>query len=194
MLDQAAGIVKRVLAKRTILATGGLGQILPEHHQPARLARRRAGDGLSRRRARHQLEFVQFHPTTFVKLGAPRFLITEAVRGDGGRLVHADGTPFMQNYDAEWKDLAPRDVVSRTIYFEMLSKDVPNVYLDLRDLHQAGAHPRALPQHLCAVSGIRRGHHTELVPVVPAAHYFCGGVWVDEWGAPRSIICMPSAK
>ena len=78
------------------------------------------------------MEFVQFHPTTFFHPNAPHFLITEAVRGEGGRLVHANGTPFMQHYDAEWRDLAPRDVVARSIYHEMLSKDVPNVYLDLR--------------------------------------------------------------
>jgi L-aspartate oxidase len=125
---------------------------------------------------------VQFHPTAFVKLGAPRFLITEAVRGDGGRLVHEDGTPFMQNYDSEWKDLAPRDVVSRSIYFEMLSKGVPNVYLNLRDYIK----PDRIREHFpniyaqCLEYGV--DITTDLVPVAPAAHYFCGGVWVDDVG------------
>ena len=77
-------------------------------------------------------EYVQFHPTTFFKQQRAQFLISEAVRGAGARLVHADGEPFMQRYDPEWKDLAPRDVVARSIHMEMLKRDVSNVFLDLR--------------------------------------------------------------
>ena len=132
VLDQATGQVKRCVARHTVLATGGLGQIFLRTTNPAGAR----GDGMAiayRAGARViNMEFVQFHPTTFFHPNAPHFLITEAVRGEGGRLVHANGTPFMQHYDAEWRDLAPRDVVARSIYHEMLSKDVPNVYLDLR--------------------------------------------------------------
>jgi L-aspartate oxidase len=136
LLDQDAGTVLRCIARQTILATGGLGQIYLNNTNPIGAR----GDGIAmayRAGARGiNMEFVQFHPTTFYHPGAPRFLITEAARGDGGRLVNAAGEPFMQLYDAEWKDLAPRDVVSRSIYHEMLTRDVPNVYLDLR------RHPR----------------------------------------------------
>ncbi len=128
------------------------------------------------------MEFVQFHPTTFYHPSAPRFLITEAVRGDGGRLVNAAGEPFMQNYDAEWKDLAPRDVVSRSIYHEMLTHDVTNVYLDLRSTIPEARIREHFPNiyQKCLAYGIDLTR--DLVPVVPGAHYSCGGVWVDEWG------------
>jgi L-aspartate oxidase len=127
-------------------------------------------------------EFIQFHPTTFFDLDAPRFLISEAVRGEGARLVHANGEPFMQRYDVQWKDLAPRDVVARSIHHEMLLRGVPSVYLDLRSYV-----PRArILEHFptihrdCLAHGIDITR--DLVPVVPAAHYACGGVWVDPWG------------
>ncbi len=182
VLDRSTGHVKRVLARRTVLATGGLGQIYQYTTNPHGAR----GDGLAmayRAGARViNCEFVQFHPTAFVKLGAPRFLITEAVRGDGGRLVHEDGTPFMQNYDAEWKDLAPRDVVSRSIYFEMLAKGVPNVFLDLHDYIK----PERIREHFPNIYAQCLEYDVditqELVPVAPAAHYFCGGVWVDDVG------------
>lgn len=182
VLERRTGQVKRVLAKRTVLATGGLGQIYLYTTNPHGAR----GDGLAmayRAGARViNAEFVQFHPTTFVKQGAPRFLITEAVRGDGGRLVHEDGEPFMQKYDPEWRDLAPRDVVSRSIYFEMLERGAPNVYLNLRDTIK----PERIREHFpniykqCLEYGVDITQ--DLVPVAPAAHYFCGGVWADEYG------------
>jgi L-aspartate oxidase len=182
LLDRAAGQVKRVIARRTILATGGLGQIFLYTSNPFGSR----GDGLAmayRAGARViNAEFVQFHPTTFFHRNAPRFLISEAVRGEGARLVHADGQPFMQRYDPEWKDLAPRDVVARSIHQEMLSKGLPNVYLDLRTYISAGRILEHFPHIVkaCEEYGI---HPTkDLVPVAPAAHYFCGGVWVNEWG------------
>lgn len=182
VLERKTGAVKRVLAKRTVLATGGLGQIYLYTTNPNGAR----GDGLAmayRAGARViNAEFVQFHPTTFVKQGAPRFLITEAVRGDGGRLVHEDGEPFMQKYEPEWRDLAPRDVVSRSIYFEMLERGVPNVYLDLHDYIK----PERIREHFpniykqCLEYGVDMTQ--DLVPVAPAAHYFCGGVWADDYG------------
>ncbi|BCX06054.1 MAG: L-aspartate oxidase [Candidatus Roseilinea sp.] len=182
VLDRDASRVKRVLAKRTVLATGGLGQIYLYTTNPSGAR----GDGLAmayRAGARViNAEFVQFHPTAFAKPGAPRFLITEAVRGDGGRLVHADGEPFMQKYDPAWKDLAPRDVVARSIYFEMLERGVPHVYLNLRDYIK----PERIREHFpniykqCLEYGVDMT--CDLVPVAPAAHYFCGGVWADEHG------------
>jgi L-aspartate oxidase len=182
LLDRQAGKVYRALARRTVLATGGLGQIFLHTSNP--LGSR--GDGLAmayRAGARViNAEFIQFHPTTFYHQNSPRFLISEAVRGEGARLVHADGQPFMQRYEPEWKDLAPRDVVARSIHQEMLSKGLPCVFLDLRSyipFKKIQAHFPNIVQ-ACLEFGI--DPRRDLVPVAPAAHYFCGGVWVDEWG------------
>lgn len=182
VLDQRTGHIHRILAKSTILATGGLGQIYLRSTNS--LGAR--GDGLAmayRAGARSiNCEFIQFHPTAFFKVGAPCFLISEAVRGAGAKLVHIDGVPFMQKYDAEWKDLSSRDLVSRSIHNEMLVRNVPNVYLDLRSSLPADEIRTKFPAiyHQCLQYDIDMT--TELIPVVPAAHYSCGGVWVDEWG------------
>ncbi len=128
------------------------------------------------------MEFVQFHPTTFHQDGAPNFLISEAVRGAGARLVLGNGEPFMQNYAPEWKDLAPRDVVARSIHREMLSRGLTHVYLDLRSYISQEEILNHFPtiRESCLAHGIDIA--TDLVPVVPAAHYTCGGVWADDWG------------
>jgi L-aspartate oxidase len=182
LYDQTAGQVTRCMARHTVLATGGLGQIFLRTTNPAGAR----GDGVAiayRAGARViNMEFVQFHPTTFSHPNAPPFLITEAVRGEGGRLVHITGEPFMHKYDPAWKDLAPRDVVARSIYHEMLEKDVPNVYLDLRSYipeHHSREHFPTIYAE-CLKYGI--DITADLVPVVPGAHYACGGVWVDAWG------------
>jgi L-aspartate oxidase len=182
VLDQRTGIVRRCLAKSTVLATGGLGQIYLRTTNS--LGAR--GDGLAmayRAGARSiNCEFIQFHPTAFFQEGAPCFLISEAIRGAGARLVNGDGEPFMQKYDAEWKDLASRDLVSRSIHNEMLQRNVPNVYLDLRSNLPSKEIKSRFPTiyRQCKQYGIDIAE--DLIPVVPAAHYFCGGVWVDEWG------------
>lgn len=182
LFDQAQGRVIRCMAKKTILATGGLGQIFLRTTNPMGAR----GDGLAMAyRAGVRIinaEFVQFHPTAFYHQQAARFLISEAVRGEGARLVDAEGVPFMQKYDAEWKDLAPRDIVARSIHREMLENDVSRVYLDLRSYIPAEkirAHFPTIYQR-CLEFGVDITQ--DLVPVVPAAHYFCGGIWVDEWG------------
>jgi L-aspartate oxidase len=182
LFDQTTGQVMRCVARHTVLATGGLGQIFLRTTNPVGAR----GDGVAiayRAGARViNMEFVQFHPTTFSHPNAPPFLITEAVRGEGGRLVHAVGEPFMHTYDPIWKDLAPRDVVARAIYHEMLDKNVPNVYLDLRSYipeHRIREHFPTIYAE-CLKYGI--DITTDLVPVVPGAHYACGGVWVDAWG------------
>ncbi len=187
VLDQDSGRVTRILAKKTILATGGLGQIYLRTTNPYGSR----GDGLSmayRAGARViNAEFVQFHPTTFHLPPAPHSLISEAVRGAGARLVHADGEPFMQKYDPEWKDLAPRDVVARAIHREMLANGVTNVYLDLRSYIDTETILERFPSihATCLRYGV--DITTDLVPVVPGAHYFCGGVWVDEWGQSTTL-------
>ena len=182
VLDHATGQVRRCIARTTVLASGGLGQIFLRTTNPAGAR----GDGIAMaHRAGVRVinaEFVQFHPTTFYAGEAARFLISEAVRGAGARLTDAQGRPFMDRYDPQWKDLAPRDVVARSIHTEMLKHDVPNVFLDLRsyvDEAEIRSHfPTILAE--CAKYGVDITR--DLVPVVPAAHYFCGGVWVDAWG------------
>lgn len=182
VLDQDQGIIRRILASKTILASGGLGQIFLRTSNP----KGSRGDGLAMAyRAGARVinnEFVQFHPTTFAKKGAPNFLVSEAVRGEGGRLVHEDGEPFMDKYEPKWKDLAPRDVVSRSIHTEMQLHDLSNVYLDLRSYMDTAHILHHFPniQKACLEHGVDMT--TDLVPVTPAAHYFCGGVWVDAAG------------
>lgn len=182
VLEEATGRVRRFLARATVLATGGLGQIFLRTTNPIGAR----GDGLAmgyRAGARViNSEYVQFHPTAFHHRNAPCFLISEAVRGAGARLVDERGRPFMEIYDAHWKDLAPRDVVARGIHNEMLSRGVPNVYLDLKSHIAADAVKAQFPQlHAnCLAYGIDATR--DLVPVVPAAHYSCGGIWVDDLG------------
>jgi len=182
VLDQKEGRVVRCLARKTVLATGGLGQIFLRTTNPAGAR----GDGVAmadRAGARViNTEFIQFHPTTFYHPHASNALISEAVRGAGARLVRSDGEPFMEEYSPEWKDLAPRDVVSRSIHDEMLKRDLPHVFLDLRSYIPADQIREHFPN--IYQTGLSYGVDiaTELVPVVPAAHYFCGGVWTDPWG------------
>jgi L-aspartate oxidase len=182
LYDQRQATVVRCLAKETILATGGLGQIFLQTTNPSGAR----GDGVAmadRAGARViNMEFIQFHPTTFYHEHAANFLISEAVRGAGARLVDMDGAPFMQRYAPEWKDLAPRDVVARSIHQEMLSHNLSYVYLDLRSYIPRDDILTHFPTiyESCLAYGVDITQ--DLVPVVPAAHYACGGVWVDEWG------------
>lgn len=167
---------------RSILATGGLGRIFLHTTNPAGAR----GDGLAmayRAGARiTNAQYVQFHPTAFYKRDAPLFLISEAVRGAGAKLLNDRGEPFMERYAPEWKDLAPRDIVARSIHREMLATRAECVYLDLRS---AMSHEKIM-EHFptiyqnCLANGVDITR--DLVPVVPAAHYFCGGVWVDVMG------------
>jgi len=182
VINQATGATIRCFARATVLATGGLGQIFLRTTNPVGSR----GDGLAmayRAGARViNTEYVQFHPTAFYHRNAPHFLITEAVRGAGARLVDERGTPFMERYDPEWKDLAPRDVVARSIHSEILKRGVSNVYLDLRSYIPAERIRAEFPGMVqgCLEYGIDITR--DLLPVVPAAHYSCGGVWVDEHG------------
>jgi len=182
VLEQSTGNIVRCYARTTVLATGGLGQIFLRTTNPAGAR----GDGLAvayRAGARViNTEYVQFHPTAFYHRNAPCFLITEAVRGAGARLVDERGVPFMERYDAKWKDLAPRDLVARSIHAEMLRRGVPNVYLDLRSYIPDERIRAEFPEMVrgCLEYGIDITR--DLLPVVPAAHYSCGGVWVDDNG------------
>ena len=182
VLDRDTGAVIRVLAGHTILATGGAGQIFKNTSNP----RGARGDGVAmagRAGVRIvNMEYMQFHPTTLSVRGAPNFLISEAVRGEGGTLLTPEGQPFMARYAPEWKDLAPRDVVARAIHTVMLENGYDHVYLDIASKHPATFIRERFPQIFenCARYGV--DITAEPIPVVPAAHYLCGGVLVDEWG------------
>jgi L-aspartate oxidase len=175
--------VHRYLAKTTILATGGLGRIYRNTTNP--IGSR--GDGLAmahRAGARiANAEYVQFHPTALAAPGAEGMLISEAVRGEGGVLLTPDLRPFMANYSPEWKDLAPRDVVARAIHHEMETHGYSYVLLDVASHMPAEAIRTRFPfiYNECLKVGLDISK--EPVPVVPAAHYFCGGVLVDEFGS-----------
>ena len=127
-------------------------------------------------------EYVQFHPTALHMPGSTKFLISEAVRGEGGVLLTPKGETFMARHAPKWKDLAPRDIVARTIYWEMLSNKYPYVLLDLASRQNAKSIRTRFPQiyERCLQMDIDITQRP--IPVVPAAHYFCGGVLVDEWG------------
>jgi L-aspartate oxidase len=182
VFDRNGHAVHRTLAGMTILATGGIGRIYRNTTNPPGAR----GDGLamaSRAGARIiNAEYVQFHPTALSVPGAEGFLISEAVRGEGGVLLTPDGHRFMEEYSPEWKDLAPRDVVARAIHTEMLEHNYTYVLLDIASHMPAKAIRRRFPNiyAACLKAGIDIAR--EPIPVVPAAHYFCGGVAVDEWG------------
>jgi L-aspartate oxidase len=180
--DQAGGRVEAYLAKKTILATGGLGRIFLHSTNPPGAR----GDGLAM--AYHagariiNAEYVQFHPTGFYHRNQVRFLVTEAVRGAGGRLVDENGRPFMQEYAPQWKDLAPRDVVARSLHQHMLATGSKCVYLDLRSYMSADEIKAHFPAIYRNALELGVDITKDCIPVVPAAHYSCGGVWVDEYG------------
>lgn len=182
VLDRASGEIIRIVAAQTILATGGLGQIYRNTSNP----RGARGDGVAMAwRAEVRLvntEYVQFHPTTLSVRGAPNLLISEAVRGEGAVLLTPDHQPFMAHYDSEWKDLAPRDVVARAIHMEMLEHGYEHVLLDIASKRPAQFIRDRFPQLIANCQQYGIDPTRQPIPVVPAAHYFCGGVLVDEWG------------
>jgi len=165
-----------VTAARTLLATGGAGQVFRETTNPSVAT----GDGIAMAadagaRAA-DLEFVQFHPTVMSVPGTPRFLLSEALRGEGARLVNQVGDRFMQRYEPAG-DLAPRDRVSRAIVREMERTHAP-VYLSLAHMDRTFVHERfPTISQACANAGLDLA--VDRIPVSPAAHYIMGGVATD---------------
>ncbi|MBO0798852.1 MAG: L-aspartate oxidase, partial [Blastocatellia bacterium] len=179
-LDPSESLLREMRAKAVVLATGGAGQIYAQTTNPEIAT----GDGIAMAYAAGamvcDLEFIQFHPTVLAAPGAPRFLLTEALRGEGGRLRNDAGEAFMNRYD-EREELAPRDVVSRSIAAEMRRTQRQWVYLDLTHLNASFLRERFPKIHLtCLRYGL--DITKDRIPVSPAAHYIMGGVRTDTAG------------
>ncbi|MEL6358200.1 MAG: FAD-binding protein, partial [Bacteroidota bacterium] len=182
VLDKQTGEITTILSKMTVVATGGAGQIYRSTTNPVIAT----GDGISMvYRAKGHLEnmeFVQFHPTSLYTPGleAQAFLVSEAVRGFGGILKRLDGSEFMEEYD-ERESLAPRDIVARAIDNEMKRNGVEHMMLDCTHLDEEKflAHFPTIYER-CIKTGINP--MSDLIPVTPACHYFCGGIKVDAQG------------
>jgi len=182
VLNLETNKIEKILSKITLLATGGNGQVYRTTTNPSIAT----GDGVAmvyRAKGRiENMEFIQFHPTALFEPGVKgqSFLITEAVRGDGGILRNKNGEAFMEKYDPR-KDLAPRDIVARAIDSEMKKTGTEHVWLDCRHFSK-----EKFIEHFpniyekCLSIGIDITQH--MIPVAPAAHYSCGGIKTDEWG------------
>jgi L-aspartate oxidase len=182
VLNKKTKKVETFLGKTTLLATGGIGQVYQSTTNPTIAT----GDGIAMAyRAKgfvQGMEFIQFHPTALYNPGhKPSFLISEAVRGHGGILKNQDGSTFMERYD-ERLSLAPRDVVARAIDSEMKINGTDHVYLDTRHIpkEEILQHFPMIYTHCLQELGIDMA--TEMIPVVPAQHYLCGGIIVDHYG------------
>lgn len=179
-LDRASGRVRRILARAVVLATGGASRVYRFSTNPDGST----GDGIAmawRAGCRvSNMEFNQFHPTCLYHSTVKNFLITEAMRGEGGILRLPDGTAFMAGHHA-LAELAPRDVVARAIDAEMKRLGVPHVLLDMTHLGAPFVEGH-FPTIVARLRELGIDPVTQPIPVVPAAHYSCGGVLVDRHG------------
>ncbi|MCD4725829.1 MAG: L-aspartate oxidase [Bacteroidales bacterium] len=179
-MDPLTQEINTILAKTTMIATGGAGSIYSHTTNPSIAT----GDGIAMAyRAKavvENMEFIQFHPTALYNPNEnPAFLITEALRGYGAVLKNINGEEFMEKYD-ERASLAPRDIVARAVDNELKLSGDDHVYLDATLINKdelIGNFPRIYAKCLSINIDIRR----DMIPVVPSAHYVCGGIKVDEY-------------
>src|SRR5512143_149621 len=178
---QAQKKVLVISAQAVLLATGGAGQLFERTTNPAVAT----GDGMAMAyragAALVDMEFVQFHPTALFREGAPQFLLSEAMRGEGGMLKNIHGLRFMDGYHPA-RELAPRDVVTRAIHAEMAVTGSSHVYLDMTHLN-ADYIIQRFPRIYRTCKNLGIDIAREFIPVSPAAHYLMGGVRTDLWGA-----------
>lgn len=181
VLNRENNQIEKIISPVTLLATGGNGMVYRTTTNPAIAT----GDGIAmvyRAKGRiENMEFIQFHPTALFEANSKgqSFLITEAVRGDGGMLRNHKGEAFMERYD-ERKDLAPRDIVARAIDSEMKINGTEHVYLDCTHFGKekfTEHFPNIYEKCLSVGIDITK----DMIPVSPAAHYSCGGIKTDEW-------------
>lgn len=181
VLDVSSGVVKKFLSTITMLSTGGLGHVYLHTTNPLIAT----GDGIAMAYRAGALianmEFIQFHPTTLHNSGSPSFLISEAVRGFGAYLRTTVGERFMSKYH-QMLELAPRDVVARAIDTELKRRGDPYVYLDLTHLNADAIKEKFPNIYQTCLEKYKIDITKELIPVVPAAHYVCGGVVTDLVG------------
>jgi L-aspartate oxidase len=179
-VDETDGSHHEVQAGAVLLATGGLGQIYREATNPEVAT----GDGMAiayeAGAVLSDMEFVQFHPTALAIKGAPRFLLSEALRGEGGILRNVNLERFMKRY-SEAQELAPRDIVARAIVSEMHRTQTTHVYLDMTAKKEDFLKKR-FPRIYETCAGFGLDLATDMAPVCPAAHYIMGGVKTDLWG------------
>lgn len=181
-LNKRTRNIDTILARLTVVATGGAGQVYRNTTNPVIAT----GDGIAmvyRAKGRlENMEFVQFHPTALFNPAGenPSFLISEAVRGFGGILKTREGEEFMDKYDPR-KSLAPRDIVARAVDDEMKQRGEECMFLDCRHLEEASFRSH-FPTIYDKCLSIGIDPMKDMIPVVPACHYMCGGIKVDEWG------------
>ncbi len=179
-LDPILRAARDIYAKAVILCTGGAGQLFLHTTNPPVAT----GDGMAMAyfagAEMADMEFIQFHPTALSVENAPRFLLSEAMRGEGGVLRNKSGERFMERYD-ERLELAPRDIVSRSIVAEMRRTGTRNVFLDMTAMDEEFLKNR-FPKiyETCAALGLNIAK--DLLPVSPASHYCMGGIRTDLWG------------
>lgn len=179
-MDENTGKMSKVYARGVLLATGGAGQIYSHTTNPPVATADGASMAFRAGAEMMDLEFFQFHPTAFHYHGAPRFLLTEALRGEGATLKNMHGKAFMKSYH-EMGDLAPRDIVSRAIVSEIQKTESSWVYLDATSIKRKKLRER-FPNIYEFLENYQLDLAIDLIPISPSAHYWMGGVKTDLYG------------